>query len=69
MQRKLSMPFLLIPLVLFSFAGPLDAQTTTSGGLSGAVTDPSGAVVPDVTVVLVDTFKSKPIVLSGCALI
>ena len=33
------------------------AQTTTSGGLTGVVGDPSHAVVPDVVVVLRDNTK------------
>ena len=35
----------------------LKAQTTTSGGLSGVVTDPSNAVVPDASVVITDSTK------------
>jgi len=31
-------------------ADKLNAQTTTSGGLTGVVTDPSSAVVPDASV-------------------
>jgi hypothetical protein len=32
------------------FSEPMSAQTTTSGGLTGAVTDPSGAFVPGAIV-------------------
>src|SRR5215469_10112332 len=39
------------------FASKLDAQTTSSGGLTGVVSDPSGAVVPDALVELKDTAK------------
>jgi hypothetical protein len=35
----------------------LSAQTTTSGGLTGVVTDPSRAVVPDALVELIDDTK------------
>ena len=35
----------------------LHAQTTTSGGLTGVVTDPSGAVVPDAEVGIRNTSK------------
>jgi hypothetical protein len=35
----------------------LDAQTTTSGGLTGVITDPSGAVVPDANVEIRDNAK------------
>ena len=35
----------------------LRAQTTTSGGLTGIVTDPSGAVIPDTNVEIKDNAK------------
>ena len=35
----------------------LNAQTTTSGGLTGVITDPSGAVVPDARVEIRDNAK------------
>jgi hypothetical protein len=38
---------------------PLMAQTTTSGGLAGVVTDPSRAVVPDVDVEIEDNRKGN----------
>ncbi|MGC1477864.1 MAG: carboxypeptidase-like regulatory domain-containing protein, partial [Terriglobales bacterium] len=38
-------------------ANELNAQTTTSGGLTGVVTDPSQAVVPDAVVEIRDTAK------------
>jgi hypothetical protein len=34
------------------------AQTTTSGGLTGVVTDPSGAVIPNADVEIKNTSKS-----------
>ena len=43
-------------LLVFSL-GELSAQTTTSAGLTGVVTDPSGAVVPESDVELKDTVK------------
>src|SRR5215471_15676983 len=39
------------------FSNKLDAQTTSSGGLTGVVSDPSGAVVPDAIVELKDNAK------------
>src|SRR5690348_9761592 len=39
------------------FANRLTAQTTTSGGLTGVVTDPSNAVVPNADVELKDNAK------------
>jgi hypothetical protein len=35
----------------------LDAQTTSSGGLTGVVSDPSQAVVPDALVEIRDAAK------------
>src|SRR5271154_2326631 len=50
-----------VPLLalLFALAIPSSsiAQTTTSGGLAGVVTDPSGAVVPDADVQITDSAK------------
>lgn len=46
-----------ILLLVLSLSPELGAQTTTSGGLAGVVTDPSGAVVPDASVELSDTTK------------
>lgn len=48
----LSALFLSIP-----SAGDLSAQTTTSGGLTGVITDQSGAVVPDADVDIKDIAK------------
>jgi len=42
---------------LFSFFIQASAQTTRSDGLTGVVTDPSGAVVPDAFVDIRDTAK------------
>jgi hypothetical protein len=42
---------------LFSFLIQVCAQTTTSGGLTGVVTDPSGALVPGAVVEIRDTAK------------
>ena len=47
---------LILPL-LFSLSNNLSAQTTTSGGLTGVVTDPSSAVVPDADVEISDNAK------------
>jgi hypothetical protein len=44
-------------LLAISFASVLNAQTTTSGALTGVVTDPSNAVVPDVSVEIRDDAK------------
>lgn len=44
-------------LVALGVANELHAQTTTSGGLTGVVTDPSGAVVPDAEVGIRNTSK------------
>ena len=56
--------FELRPLFLVSLAlllvtpiSNLPAQTTTSGGLAGVVTDPSGAVVPHADVEIKDNAK------------
>src|SRR5579864_8684754 len=42
---------------LFLLAVPLNAQTTTSGGLTGVVTDQSGAVLPAAGVEIKDNRK------------
>jgi hypothetical protein len=44
-------------LLAISLASRLNAQTTTSGGLMGVVTDPSNAVVPDADVEIRDDAK------------
>jgi len=57
MRRKLMIRLLS---VLLLFLLPLDnpsAQTTSSGGLTGVVMDPSNAVVPDVDVEIRDNAK------------
>jgi len=46
-----------IPLLASLFSNKLDAQTTSSGGLTGVVSDPSGAVVPNAIVELKDNAK------------
>ncbi len=44
-------------LLLFPCSNNLSAQTTTSGGLTGVVSDPSHAVVPNAVVELRDNAK------------
>src|SRR5258708_9159831 len=44
-------------LLVVCLSGELNAQTTTSGGLTGVVTDPSHAVVPGADVEIRDTAK------------
>jgi hypothetical protein len=46
-------------LLVGSLSNEGDAQTTTSGGLSGVVTDPTHAVVPDADVEIKDQAKGK----------
>src|SRR5260370_41774088 len=48
---------LAIPALVFFSIRDSSAQTTTSGGLTGVVTDPSAAVVPDVDVEIRDNAK------------
>lgn len=50
-------PVLLVAVLLAIVSPELNAQTTTSGGLTGVVTDPSNAVVPDARVEIRDTAK------------
>jgi Carboxypeptidase regulatory-like domain len=51
--------FLLIPILLLvpCLSNNLNAQTTTSGELTGVVTDPSGAIIPDAHVEINDDSK------------
>src|ERR1700731_160596 len=59
MSRK---PFILLFPMLFLALCSADnsfAQTTTSGGLTGVVSDPSHAVVPDAIAELRDTAKGS----------
>ncbi len=45
----------LLALSLFAFCLPAFSQTAGAGGMSGTVTDPSGAVVPGVEVTIANT--------------
>src|SRR5271157_520359 len=57
MRRKLALQLLAtVSILLFSFHDSR-AQTTTSGGLTGVVSDPSQSVVPDVNVEIRDNTK------------
>jgi hypothetical protein len=49
--------FLSVLLLAISFANEGNAQTTISGGLTGVITDPSGAVVPDAKVQIKNNSK------------
>ncbi len=55
--RPISVMLLAALLAMASPANKVSAQTTASGGLTGVVTDPSHAVVPDVRVEVRDTAK------------
>jgi len=57
MNFRTSFFLLLAPLLLVPSSNQLRAQTTTSGGLTGVVSDPSGAIVPDAVVELKDNTK------------
>ena len=57
MRSRFTTKLLVAVLAAISCATQLAAQTTTSGGLTGVVTDPSGAVVPGVDVALKDEAK------------
>jgi len=52
---------------LFSMVATLSAQTPSTGALSGTVTDPSGAAVPNVTVTATstDTGQARTTMTSG----
>ncbi|HSR07982.1 MAG TPA: carboxypeptidase-like regulatory domain-containing protein, partial [Bryobacteraceae bacterium] len=45
----------LLALIAFAFAPSLKAQSAGTGALTGTISDPSGAVVPNVTVTLTST--------------
>src|SRR5208337_3040722 len=46
-----------IHLLVLCLSNKLSAQTTVSGGLTGVITDPSGAVIPDAQVQIKDNSK------------
>src|ERR1700733_10109690 len=48
--KTFSRIFALIAMMSVLLPGTLRAQSTTNGAISGTVTDPSGAVLPDITV-------------------
>ena len=48
-----------LPLLLLFVAKPISAQTTSLGAITGVVTDPTNAVVPDATVTIKDTSFSS----------
>ncbi len=56
-RRKLLIQLLLVSCLALSAILDSRAQTTTSGGLTGVVTDPSNAVVPDAVVEIRDLAK------------
>src|SRR5579859_5414266 len=60
-RRALAVLLMLPTFFLLTIPEPLSAQTLISGDISGTVTDPSGAVVPNahVTVTSVETGQSK----------
>ena len=55
--RPMSVFILVVLLAIASPANKLNAQTTTSGGLNGVVTDPSHAIMPDAVVEIKDHAK------------
>jgi hypothetical protein len=55
--RRISGLLLALLLATVTPTNKLNAQTTTSGGLTGVVTDPSQAVVPDAAVEIMDHAK------------
>ncbi|HXY00939.1 MAG TPA: TonB-dependent receptor [Candidatus Limnocylindrales bacterium] len=52
MTRKFSCTTILCLLFVCCLAIPLAAQTIVTGGLSGTISDPTGAIVPDATLTL-----------------
>jgi hypothetical protein len=56
-MRLRPVSILLLVVLLASSANKLNAQTTISGGLTGVVTDQSGAVVPNAEVEIRDSAK------------
>ncbi len=56
-RRKLPIQLLAILALVFVSIRDSREQTTTSGGLTGVITDPSAAVVPDVDVEIRDNAK------------
>src|SRR5258705_13129982 len=57
MRWTLPIQLLVILPLVFSSIRDSRAQTTASGGLTGVVIDPSGAIVPDVSVEIADNAK------------
>jgi len=55
--RPISVVLLAVLLAMVAAANKLNAQTTTSGGLTGVVTDSSHALVPDANVEIKDNAK------------
>ncbi len=55
--RPIPVLVLAVPLAVVSLANRLNAQTTTSRGLTGVVSDPSHALVPDAGVEISDSAK------------
>ncbi|HKP70236.1 MAG TPA: TonB-dependent receptor [Pyrinomonadaceae bacterium] len=55
MTKNLSKLSGLLTLSLLLFVGQLFAQSTTTGGINGTVTDPQGKVVPNATITVTNT--------------
>jgi hypothetical protein len=66
-SKKLSSSWLGLAIFVVAFASSLLAQSAGTGALTGTVTDPSGAVVPGVTVVLVsaETNQTRTVTTSN----
>jgi hypothetical protein len=64
--KKLSSCWL-VPAILIAFAASLAAQSAGTGALTGTVTDPTGAIVPGVSVVLVslETNQARTVTTGG----